>query len=153
MAAFGYGSHVSGYYPVDFRLTKFGLACRLPSGRVMAYPRAELPTDEGERCLFKYYAPLKVRKGFAMSRTHAGKIVENITQATARDVLAANLASAEAAGYKIVLSVHDELITETPDTPGYTTDGLAALMATPPKWAKDLPLAAAGFESYRYKKD
>ena len=43
----------------------------------MAYPRAELPTDESERCLFKYYAPLKVRKGFAMSRTHAGKIVEN----------------------------------------------------------------------------
>lgn len=153
MAAFGYGSHVSGYYPVDFRNTKFGLACRLPSGRVMAYPRAELPADEGERCLFKYYAPLKVRKGFAMSRTHAGKIVENITQATARDVLAANLARVEAAGYKIVLSVHDELITETPDTPGYTADGLAALMATPPKWAKDLPLAAAGFESYRYKKD
>lgn len=158
MAAFGYGSQVSGYYPVDFRNTKFGLACRLPSGRVMAYPRAELPIDESERCLFKYYAPLKVRKGFAMSKTHAGKIVENITQAVARDVLAANLARVEAAGYQIVLSVHDELITETLDVSGfcelgYSADELAALMATPPKWAKDLPLAAAGFESYRYKKD
>lgn len=157
-AAFGRAPQVSGYYPVDFRLTKFGLACRLPSGRVMAYPRAELPADESERCLFKYYAPLKVRKGFAMSRTHAGKIVENITQAVARDVLAANLARVEAAGYQIVLSVHDELITETLDAGefcdlGYSAGGLAALMATPPKWAKDLPLAAAGFESYRYKKD
>lgn len=146
------------YCPVDFRLTKFGLACRLPSGRVMAYPRAEPPADDSERCLFKYYAPLKVRKGFAMSRTHAGKIVENITQAVARDVLAANLARVEAAGYQIVLSVHDELITETLDVSGfcelgYSADELAALMATPPKWAKDLPLAAAGFESYRYKKD
>lgn len=142
----------AGYYPCAFANTKFGLACRLPSGRVMAYPRAE-PAAEGERCLFKYYAPLKVRKGFAMSKTHAGKIVENITQATARDVLAANLASVEAAGYKIILSVHDELITETPDTPEYNAETLAGLMATPPEWAKDLPLAAAGFEAYRYKKD
>ena len=118
----------------------------------MAYPRAELPTD-GEHCLFRYYAPLRVRKGFAMSKTHAGKIVENVTQATARDVLAANLARVEAAGYKIVLSVHDELITETPDTPDYTAEKLAAMMATPPAWAADLPLAAAGFEAYRYKKD
>jgi hypothetical protein len=138
--------------PVTFSNTKFGLACRLPSGRVMAYPRAELPTD-GEHCLFRYYAPLRVRKGFAMSRTHAGRVVENITQATARDVLAANLARVEAAGYKIVLSVHDELITETPDTPDYTAEKLAAMMATPPTWAADLPLAAAGFEAYRYKKD
>lgn len=85
-------------------------------------------------------------------------IVHNCTQATARDVLAANLARVEAEGYQIVLSVHDELITETLDVSdfcnfGYCADGLAALMATPPKWAKDLPLAAAGFESYRYKKD
>lgn len=138
--------------PVTFSNTPFGLACRLPSGRVMAYPRAELPTD-GEHCLFKYYAHLRVRKSFAMSRTHAGKIVENVTQATARDVLAANLARVEAAGYKIVLSVHDELITETPDTPDYTAEKLAAMMAAPPKWAADLPLAAAGFEAYRYKKD
>lgn len=456
-AAFGRAPQVSGFYPCGFAYTRFGLACRLPSGRMMAYPRAELPSDESERCLFKYYAPLKVRKGFAMSRTHAGKIVENClggailtltrdrgwvqlrkiadtdelfdgsewvrhggvvsnglrevmraygewmtpdhkvlttegfknaceskgfdrydcgvpdgyeipsrrrsqfdmggamcglrgdnrdhgqrlfkvrkarcrgvvrvheaknnflekqktwhvtsscvcdmafhegtmrnadlpgvqelrrsgnqsvraveqfvrgilgghgadiqagpdtgpnrqrrrlhagqlpmggphrsgkqppaqshgrrrnrrairaarrceihhhslsacprcpggavgggarhytevfdvincgprncfmvwaggaplivhncTQAVARDVLAANLARVEAAGYKIVLSVHDELITETPDTDGFSADGLAALMATPPKWAKDLPLAAAGFESYRYKKD
>lgn len=153
MIAFGeYAATSRRPLPVTFSNTKFGLACRLPSGRVMAYPRAELPTD-GEHCLFKYYAPLRVRKGFAMSKTHVGRVVENVTQATARDVLAANLARVEAAGYKIVLSVHDELITETPDTPDYTAEKLAAMMATPPKWAADLPLAAAGFEAYRYKKD
>lgn len=80
-------------------------------------------------------------------------IVHNCTQAVARDVLAANLKSVEDAGYKIVLSVHDELITETPDTPDYCADKLASLMATPPDWAADLPLSAAGFEAYRYKKD
>ena len=162
LAAFGesYARPGFGYYPVSFTNTKFGLAARLPSGRVMAYPRAERPADESEHCLFKYYAPLKVRKGFAMSKTHAGKIVENITQAVARDVLAANLARVEDAGYQIILSVHDELITEALDIEclsggilDWTADGLAALMATPPAWAKDLPLAAAGLESYRYKKD
>ena len=153
MAVFGYGAVDREYYPVSFGRTKFGLAVRLPSGRVMAYPRAELPESAGERCLFKYYAPLKVRKGFAMMRTHAGKIVENLTQATARDVLAANLARVEDCGYKIVLSVHDELITETPDTPEFTAEKLAELMAVPPTWARSLPLAAAGFEAYRYKKD
>lgn len=159
MAAFGFGSPSYGYYPVSFTNTRFGLAARLPSGRVMAYPRAELPADESEHCLFKYYAPLKVRKGFAMSKTHAGKIVENITQAVARDVLAANLARVESEGFQIVLSVHDELITEALDVGDWcycmnlSADRLAALMATPPAWAKDLPLAAAGFESYRYKKD
>ena len=139
-------------YPCTFANTTFGLACRLPSGRVMAYPRATLAED-GEHCLFTYYAPLKVSKGFAMCKTHAGKVVENITQAVARDVLAANLKSVEDAGYKIVLSVHDELITETPNFPEYNADTLASRMATPPEWAKDLPLSAAGFEAYRYKKD
>lgn len=154
MSAMGepYAHPDGGPFPVEFHKSPFGLACRLPSGRVMAYPRAELP-DDGERCLFKFYAPLRVRKGFGMNRTHAGKLVENITQATARDVLAANLVRIENAGYKIILSVHDELIAETPDMPEYNAEALSALMATPPAWAKDLPLAAAGFEAYRYKKD
>ena len=93
------------------------------------------------------------RNRFMVWAGGAPLIVHNCTQAVARDVLAANLARVEAAGYRIVLSVHDELITETPDTPDYTAKKLAAMMATPPKWAADLPLAAAGFEAYRYKKD
>lgn len=58
----------------------------------------------------------------------------------------------EAAGYKLVLSVHDELITEVPDDPRYSADHLAALMSTVPPWATGLPLAAEGFEAYRYRK-
>lgn len=93
------------------------------------------------------------RNRFTVWSGGAPLIVHNCTQATARDVLAANLKRVEDAGYKIVLSVHDELITETPDTPDYNADKLASFMATPPDWAKDLPLSAAGFEAYRYKKD
>ena len=77
---------------------------------------------------------------------------ENVTQAAARDVLAANMPAIEAAGYQIVLTVHDEIISEAPDTDAFNADHLAALMAANPPWAEGLPLAAAGFEAYRYRK-
>jgi DNA polymerase len=75
-----------------------------------------------------------------------------VTQAAARDVLAGSMPEVEAAGYSIVLTVHDEIITETPDSPEYTADGLAEIMSRSPEWAPDIPLAAAGFEAYRYRK-
>jgi len=59
----------------------------------------------------------------------------------------------DAAGYQIVLTVHDEIICETPDTPDYTHTALAQMMSTAPAWAQGLPLAAAGFETPRYRKD
>ncbi len=80
-------------------------------------------------------------------------IVHNCTQAVARDVLFASMPSIEAEGYEIVLSVHDELLTETPDTEAYNHERLAALMSAVPDWAPGLPLAAAGFETTRYRKD
>ena len=78
---------------------------------------------------------------------------ENIVQAVARDVLAEGLLRAEAAGYHVCLHVHDEIIAEVPDSAEYSSDGLAKLMATNPSWSLGLPLAAAGFECYRYRKE
>jgi DNA polymerase bacteriophage-type len=77
---------------------------------------------------------------------------ENLTQAAARDVLAGSMPAVEKAGYPIILTVHDELVTETPDSPEFTADGLAEIMARSPEWAPDIPLAAAGFEARRYRK-
>jgi DNA polymerase len=68
-------------------------------------------------------------------------------------VLAYNEEHVEEAGFRIVLSVHDELLTETVDEPTYTAEHLAAAMTTPLPWAPGLPLAAAGFEAYRYRKE
>jgi DNA polymerase len=59
----------------------------------------------------------------------------------------------EAAGYEIVLRVHDEVPCYAPDTPEFNAEHLSGLLATNPPWAPDMPLAAAGFEGYRYKKD
>ena len=82
-----------------------------------------------------------------------GKLVENATQAIARDVLAEGMLRAEAAGYPVVLSVHDELVTETPDEPRFSALALEQMMAVVPAWADGLPLAAKGFETHRYGKD
>jgi DNA polymerase len=68
-------------------------------------------------------------------------------------VLAGSMPMIDATGYEIVLTVHDEIITETMDIPDFSVEGLAARMSEPPSWAPDLPLAAAGFECYRYRKD
>jgi DNA polymerase len=80
-------------------------------------------------------------------------IVHNCTQAASRDVMAYNMQPAEDHGYKILLTVHDELITETPDSPEFNAEHLSEIMAAVPTWAEGLPLAAAGFESYRYRKE
>ncbi|MGN1149457.1 MAG: hypothetical protein ACI4SY_01985, partial [Sutterella sp.] len=127
-------------------------AVLLPSGRYMCYPAPRAPRD-GERATFVYRGVNQYTRKWSDIKSYGGKVVENITQATARDVLASAIPAIEAAGYRIVLSVHDELITETPDSPEFSVEKLSAFMATPPAWAKDLPLSAAGFEAKRYKKD
>jgi DNA polymerase len=84
--------------------------------------------------------------------TYGGKLVENMTQAVARDVFKFCYPVALAAGYSIRLPIHDELITYAPDGELYNAKHLSQLMATNPGWAQGLPLAAAGFEAYRYRK-
>jgi DNA polymerase len=85
--------------------------------------------------------------------TYGGKLFENICQAVVRDVMAANMQRIEDAGYLIVMSIHDEVITEAPDSSEFSSEHLSSLLATNPSWALDMPLAAAGFEAYRYKKE
>jgi DNA polymerase len=125
------------------------LRVRLPSGRYMCYPAAIALTDR----TLKYFGANQITKKWGYIETYGGKITENVIQAIARDVLVSSMQPAEDAGYKVVLSVHDELITETEDSPAYTEKGLAKIMSTAPVWAEGLPLSAAGFEGYRYRKD
>lgn len=138
---------------VSFRRCGTYLVATLPSGRPVCYPAARLPGEASGGCAFEYYGQIQATRRWSYIRTYAGKIVENLTQACARDVLASSLPAAEAAGYKTVLSVHDELITEVPDDPRFSAAGLAAIMSSAPSWAEGLPLSAAGFAAYRYKKD
>ena len=80
-------------------------------------------------------------------------MVENITQAVSCDLLCEALLKLESHGFETVLTVHDEAITEAPDSPEFSLELMEALMTDLPEWAKGLPLAAAGFEAKRYRKD
>lgn len=155
----------------------------LPSGRAVCYPGAALvPASKSKRAalaqetativetdggleitynadedsgktVITYMGINQYSRKWERIDTYSGKIAENVTQAVARDVMAANMPECEVQGYEIVLSVHDELLTETPDDPAYSAEGLSGVLATVPEWAAGLPLAAAGFESYAYRKD
>lgn len=125
------------------------LRIRLPSGRYLCYINPAVD-DDGQ---ITYFGVNQYTRQWGKIKTYGGKLIENCTQAFARDILAYNMPAIEAAGYEIVLSVHDELLTETPDLPEYTAQALGSMMATAPSWAKGIPLAAAGFETYRYRKD
>lgn len=78
---------------------------------------------------------------------------ENITQAVACDLLSEGLLRMDAAGYKTVLTIHDEAITEVPDSDEFTFQKMEHLMSELPDWAPGLPLVAAGYEAYVYRKD
>lgn len=79
-------------------------------------------------------------------------IVHNCCQGVARDVMAYNMPEIENAGYEILLTVHDELITEAPDMPDFNAEDLSTMLSASKPWSKGLPLASAGFEAYRYRK-
>ena len=125
------------------------LRIRLPSGRYLCYINPDVD-DEGQ---ITYFGVNQYTRQWGRIKTYSGKLIENATQAFARDILAYNMPAIERAGYEIVLSVHDELLTETPDTDKFNADELGQMMATAPDWAKGIPLAAAGFETTRYRKD
>lgn len=137
------------------------LKIELPSGRIMSYPgialsvTTEIDEDTGKKrtsTRIKYQGENQTTRQWGFQYTYGGKLTENIVQALCRDILAWAMPGVEAAGYEIVLSVHDELITEVPDTDDYTTEELCALMCDLPVWAKGFPLAAEGDIMYRYRK-
>lgn len=127
------------------------LRMRLPSGRFICYPGAQLEDGGVGKGTFSYMGIDQYSRKWSRIPTYSGKIVENATQAAAADILIGAMAAIEQAGFEIVFSVHDEFITEA--ALDKDNSELERLMATPPSWAPDLPLAAAGFTSLRYKKD
>lgn len=145
------GRHLS--YMCQTHMGQRWLLGKLPSGKYLTYFNPRL-TQDGS---ISYEGNGSEEPGkpaiWCTLYTHGGKLVGNACQATAGDILKATMPAIEAAGYGIVLTVHDEDVTETPDDPRYSAAHLSELLSANPPWALDLPLAAAGFESYRYHKE
>lgn len=155
---------------------------RLPSGRHLFYcrPKVEKKTktfvqthDDGTPIYEKhtdgtlhvktttsvkyqttYEGVHQTTKKWVRMDTHGGKLVENIVQAIARDILVHGMLKARAAGFTIIGHVHDELIAlEDIGDDAHNHEALEECMRDVPEWAKGLPLDAHGFQSQFYKKD
>ena len=123
----------------------------LPSGRNLSYIKPRLETNKFGREGITYEG-IGATKKWERIETYGPKLVENIVQATARDLLAEAMINVNKKGYEIVMHVHDEIIVETPIGKGSLKE-VCDVMAIAPEWAKGLPLRADGFECEYYRKD
>jgi DNA polymerase len=159
----------------DIKFKKAGsfLWMRLPSGRFLAYPYPKIAPklmpwkrDDGSEVwkdALTYFSTIDVSKRmkivddpmnsgkWARIATYGGMLAENATQAVARDIMADAMPRLEAAGYPVILTVHDEIVTEVPDGHG-SLEAMKEICSTLPAWADGLPVATDGFEDRRYRK-
>lgn len=125
---------------------------RLPNGRVLYYPRPCIGMNRFSRPSICYMGQNQQTKKWERLETYGGKLVENITQATARDCLAEAIERLEGNGYPVVFHIHDEIVVDAP--PGrQDLEEMEQLMATVPRWAAGLPLNADGWANEFFKKD
>lgn len=130
------------------------LYCRLPSGRCLAYPSPKIEmgkTPWGEDREQLSYMQMDEKNRWVRIRSYGGKLVENITQAVCRDVMAEAMLRLDAAGYNVLFTVHDEIVCETPKDFG-SLDEFLALLTTVPDWAEGFPIKAEGWNEGRYRK-
>jgi DNA polymerase len=118
----------------------------LPSGRVLCYPFARIE-EEGVTYAKASWKPAADAKEWPRARLWKGLACENITQATAADILRHALREIP----DVVLHIHDEIVVET-DQPDAALEHMQRVMGTPPAWAAGLPLAAEASVMTRYGK-
>lgn len=122
----------------------------LPSGRKLAYVKPRMAVNKFGREGLTYEGILENKK-WDRIETYGPKLVENIVQGTARDLLAEAMLRVEKKGYPIVMHCHDEIIAEVPEGSG-SVEEMCEVMAARPSWAEGLPLRADGYECPFYQK-
>ena len=126
------------------------IRCRLPSGRELSYVK---PSLKDGRLQFWGEAAVAGSGGWAQIDTFSGRLTENIIQAIARDCLCVALDRIDRAGYKIVFSVHDEIVIEVPSWQAEQALGdMYKAMSAPIDWAPGLILGGDGGISDYYCK-
>jgi DNA polymerase len=126
------------------------MTIQLPSGRKLYYPEPSIGTNRFGRESVTYWGVNQTTRKWMQLETYGGKLVENITQAVARDCLAEAVERLEAAGYPVVFHVHDEVVI---DARTDCLEQVVEIMKENPSWAKGLPLNADGWTDAYYKKD
>jgi DNA polymerase len=132
------------------------LHCRLPSGRLLHYPDPVVkPTRTSWGAIhnsLSYMGKGQLTREWMRIGTYGGKVVENMTQAVARDIMAhAMLLAHEHDVYDPVMSVHDELVCEVDKDKG-SLDEFSRLMSATQSWADGCPIDAEAGRFARYRK-
>ena len=128
------------------------LTIRLPNGRKLYYAQPYMATNRFGRPSLGYWGMNQKTKKWEQLETYGGKLVENITQAVARDCLAETVDRLEAAGYPVVFHIHDEVVIDAPLDQADLED-VVRIMSQVPAWAEGLPLNAEGWINEFFKKD
>lgn len=145
---------ISRFRNIKFNYDLDVLTITLPSGRQLFYQKPMIGINKwGKDCL--YYSGMdQVKKTWGRVDTYGGKLVENIVQAIARDLLAESLIKLDRAGFYIVMHVHDEAVIEvSTQNANSQLDKICAIMSEPVAWAEGLNLGADGYVTEYYKKE
>jgi DNA polymerase len=140
---------------VTFLVNGSFLWCRLPSGRCLCYPYPKVKPKETPWGAVKdavhYMTVDGTTNKWVETSSYGGKYSENVTQAICRDILVHVMFECEAAGYPIILHVHDEVVAEVPAGTGRLEE-FEAICSQGPKWSEGLPIVAKGWVGQRYRK-
>jgi len=148
------------YRSISYVVINDVMYCTLPSGRKITYHRPRLaPSTRAYRentleITFEGWNsnPKQGKVGWIRMSTYGGKLTENVVQAVARDILAYAIVALEAAGYPVVMHVHDEIVVEVPECFG-SVEEVERIMSTMPAWASDWTIKArGGWRAKRYAK-
>lgn len=123
----------------------------LPSGRKLSYVKPRIMLNKFGRDGLTYEG-IGATKKWERIETYGPKLVENMVQAIARDLLAEAMLRLDKQGYEIVMHIHDEVVIEAPKDKSSLNE-VCDIMAITPKWADGLILRADGYECDYYKKD
>ena len=140
--------HTTTDYGLTFSCRSGMLFITLPSGRKLAYVKPKVGTNKfGGECIT--YEGIGSTKKWERLDSYGPKFVENIVQATARDILCYAMRTLRCCS--IVMHIHDELVIEA--DPRMSLDAVCEQMGRTPPWAKGLLLRADGYATPFYKKD
>ena len=140
--------HTTTDYGLTFSCRSGMLFITLPSGRKLAYVKPKVGTNKfGGECIT--YEGIGSTKKWERLDSYGPKFVENIVQATARDILCYAMRTLRCCS--IVMHIHDELVIEA--DPHMSLDAVCEQMGRTPPWAKGLLLRADGYATPFYKKD
>ena len=133
---------------ITFEYKSGMLIITLPSGRTLVYPKPRIGENQfGGECVT--YEGVGATKKWERLESYVPKFVENIVQATARDILCHSMKTLR--NCSIIMHIHDEVVIEA--DPRMSLEAVCEQMARTPPWAEDLQLRADGYETIFYKKD